>query len=116
LDGIAHDAVRMEVVVSELVDAARLLSGTLELAPVPTDLLEAAERAMGELNRWEQADVVVSGIRTRARVDPARLRTMVLAMVESAQWFGEHGPVMIEVSSEPTPTLRVWRAGSVVRA
>jgi signal transduction histidine kinase len=116
LGGIAHDAVRMEVVVSQLVDAAKLLSGTLELAPVPTDLLEAAERAQGDMNQWEQADVVVSGVRTLARVDPARLRTMLLAMVESAQWFGEHGPVMIEVSGEPTPTVRVWREGSAVQA
>jgi TrmH family RNA methyltransferase len=116
LDGIAHDASRMDVVVSQLVDAARLLSGTLELAPVPTDLLEAAEKAQGELSRWEQADVAVSGDRTIARVDPARLRTMLLAMVESAQWFAEQGPVTIEVSSEPSPTLRVWRDRSLVHA
>jgi signal transduction histidine kinase len=116
LDGIAHDAGRMDVVVSQLVDAARLLSGTLELAPVPIDLLEAAEKATGDLSRWEQVDVVVTGDRTPARVDPARLRTMLLAMVESAQWFGEHGPVTIEVSSESTPTLRVWRAGSGVQS
>jgi TrmH family RNA methyltransferase len=116
LDGIAHDAGRMEVVVSQLVDAARLLSGTLELAPVPTDLLEAAERAQADLSRWEQAELSVSGDRILALVDPTRLRTMLLAMVESAQWFGEHGPVMIEVSSEPSPTLRVWRDGSAVHA
>jgi TrmH family RNA methyltransferase len=116
LSGIAHDAVRMEVIVSQLVDAARLLSGTLELAPVPTDLFEAAQRAQEDMNRWEQADVVVSGVRTLARVDTARLRTMLLAMVESAQWFGEHGPVTIEVSGEPSPTVRVRREGSAVQA
>jgi TrmH family RNA methyltransferase len=116
LEGIAHDAVRMEAVVSQLVDAARMFSGTLELATVSTDLLEAAEELTGNLNRWEQTDVAVSGDRASALVDPARLRTMLLAMVESAQWFGEHGPVMIEVASEPTPTLRVWRAGSAVHS
>jgi TrmH family RNA methyltransferase len=116
LDGIAHDAVRMEVVVSHLVDAARLLSGMLELSPVPTDLLEAAGKAQADMNRWEQAEVAVSGARTLALVDPARLRTMLLAMVESAQWFGERGPVMIEVSREPTPNVRVWRHGSAVPA
>jgi RNA methyltransferase, TrmH family len=116
LDGIAHDAARMEVVVSQLVDAARLLSGTLELAPVPTDLLEAAERAQADLSRWEQAEMSVSGDRILALADPTRLRTMLLAMVESAQWFGELGPVMIEASSEPSPTLRVWRDGSAVHA
>jgi RNA methyltransferase, TrmH family len=114
LDGIAHDAVRMEVVISQLVDAARLLSGSLELASVPTDLLEVAGKAQADMNRWEQAEVAVSGARTLALVDPARLRTMLLAMVESAQWFGERGPVMIEVSREPSPTVRVWRAGTVL--
>lgn len=116
LEGIAQDAVRMEVVVSQLVDAARLLSGTLEVSPVPTDLLEAAEGVRADMNHWEQAEVAMSGARTIALVDPARLRTMLLAMVETAQWFGEHGPVMIEVSSEPTPTIRVWRDGSAVQA
>jgi signal transduction histidine kinase len=116
LDGIAHDAVRMEVVISQLVDAARLLSGTLELASVPTDLLEAAGKAQADMNRWEQAEVSVGGEPTIALADPARLRTMLLAMVESAQWFGERGPVMIEVSREPSPTVRVWREGSAVPA
>jgi signal transduction histidine kinase len=41
---------------------------------------------------------------------------MLLAMVESAQWFAEQGPVTIEVSSEPSPTLRVWRDRSLVHA
>jgi RNA methyltransferase, TrmH family len=115
LEGMAHDAVRMETVVAQLVDAARLLSGTLQLAPVSADLLEAAATVQADMNRWEQAEVIVSGSRSMARVDPARLRTMLLAMVESAQWFAERGPVMIEVTGEPRPAVRVWRDGSGVR-
>jgi TrmH family RNA methyltransferase len=114
LDGIAHDAVRMEVVVTLLVDAARMMLGTLELASVPTDLMDAARKVQADMNKWEQAEVAVSGARTLALVDPARLRTMLLAMVESAQWFGERGPVMIEVSQGSTPTVTVWRAGTAL--
>jgi tRNA G18 (ribose-2'-O)-methylase SpoU len=114
LDGIAHDSVRMEVVVSQLVDAARLVSGALELASVPTDLLGVAGMVQADVSRWEQAEVAVSGARILALVDPARLRTMLFAMIESAQWFGERGPVMIEVSRQPRPTVRVWRDGTAL--
>jgi TrmH family RNA methyltransferase len=114
LEGIAHDALRMEVVVTQLVDAARLLSGVLELAPVPTDLLEVARRVQADMGRWEQAEVTVTGESVTILADPARVRTMLLAMVESAQWFGDRGPVVIEVSEAPVPTVRVWREGTEV--
>jgi TrmH family RNA methyltransferase len=113
LEGIAHDAQRMEKVVAELVDASRLLAGALELAPVPTDLLDAVERVGAEFAEWYQEEVSVSGEPAVAFVDPARLRTMLLAMVESAQWFGERGPVLVEVVGDPEPVVRVRREGAI---
>jgi signal transduction histidine kinase len=110
LEGLAHDAGRMEIVLNQLVDAARLLSGTLELAPVPTDLLQSAQEVGKEFGRWNDFAIAVEGEPTRASVDPARLRSMILAMVESAQWFGEEGPVEVEVRAVPSPTLTVSRA------
>src|SRR5206468_7055912 len=112
LEGVVHGALRMEEVVAQLIDASRLMSGTLELAPLPTDLLEAARTVQTELGRWDQVETSVSGERTMALVDPARLRAMVLAMVESAQWFGERGPVTVDVSARPSPTIRVSRHGA----
>jgi TrmH family RNA methyltransferase len=114
LEGLAHDAVRMETVVSELVDAARLLSGRLELARVPTDLLAAARAVQQELGQWEQAELIVVGDAAVANVDPARLRSMLLAMVESAQWFAEQGPVEVEVRAGPPLRVSVARAQPTV--
>lgn len=110
LEGLAHDAVRMETVVSQLVDAARLLSGTLELAPAPTDLLQSAREVQKEVGPWDEFQMVVEGESAAANVEPVRLRSMILAMVESAQWFAEEGPVEVEVRAAPSPSLTVSRS------
>jgi RNA methyltransferase, TrmH family len=114
LEGMTHDAQRMEVVLSQVVDAAKLASGTLELAPAPVEVLVVARKAQADATAWEQADVEVSGEPVTAMVDPARLRTMLLAMIESAQWFGDRGPVTMEVADRPHPTVRVWREGTAL--
>jgi len=115
LEGLTHDASRMETVVSDLVDAARLLSGSLELAPVPTDLLGVAHDVQKELGHLDRPELVVIGEPAVANVDPARLRSMILAMVESARWFAEEGPVEVEVRARPYPSISVARAGPTVR-
>jgi K+-sensing histidine kinase KdpD len=115
LEGIVHDSARMEVVVAQLVDGARLRSGQLQLAPVPTDLLEAAHRVAGELGGWGAVDVEVAGEPARAMADPARLRSILIALVEGAHWWGEHGPVRLETASSP-PAVRVYRDGSTIGA
>jgi TrmH family RNA methyltransferase len=116
LEGLAHDAARMEVIVSQLVDAARLRSGSLRLAPVPTELLEATRTMAEEWSGWSGFDLEVSGERATALVDPAKLRSMLLAMIESAQWWGEEGPVEIIVGAPGEPTVRVRRRGTELDA
>src|SRR6266540_4011316 len=43
IEGVAGDAFRMEAIIAQLVDAARMHAGSLDLAPVPTDILEVAK-------------------------------------------------------------------------
>jgi TrmH family RNA methyltransferase len=112
LEGIAHDTARMEVIVAQLVDAARIEADRLELAIERTDLLAVATRVGVEMDEWGVATVDVSGEAAQADVDPARLRTILLALVEAAQWWGESGPVLMRISGEPAPTVTVSRAGS----
>ncbi len=113
IEGVAGDAFRMEAIIAQLVDAARLHAGSLDLAPVPTDILEVAKRIEGEVGRWAHVELDVSGSPAVALADPARLRTMLLALIESAQWWGETGPVRVETQGGPTtPTVSVRRAGS----
>jgi signal transduction histidine kinase len=110
LEGIVHDAGRMEVVISQLVDAARIRSGRLELGLVPTDILEVAREVGAGIGPWAPAEVAVFGESATALVDPKRLRIMLLALIEGVQWFGEEGPVRIESHSGPPPSVRVFRA------
>jgi TrmH family RNA methyltransferase len=112
IEGIVGDAFRMETVVSQLVDASRMHSGSLELGLVPTDLLDVALKIGEEMGKWSQVELKVSGRPVIAMVDPTRLRTMLLAMIESAQWWGETGPVDVETNDDPAPTVTVRRAGS----
>jgi RNA methyltransferase, TrmH family len=110
LEGIVHDAGRMEVVVSQLVDAARIRSGRLELGLIPTDLLDVAREVGASIGPWAPAEVAVFGESATALVDPKRLRMMLLALIEGAQWFGEEGPVRIETRAGARPSVRVFRA------
>jgi TrmH family RNA methyltransferase len=113
--GIAQDAARMELIVAQLVDAARMASGRLDLKMEPTDLLELA-RKVAEQAPGGAADVEVSGEPVRAFVDPARLRTILLAIIEGAQWWGDSGPVLVRVSADPVPSFTVSRSCSELDA
>jgi TrmH family RNA methyltransferase len=116
VEGIAQDADRMEVIVAQLVDAARVASNRLDLRLEPTDLLEIARKAGGQAAAWGTAEVEVSGEPIRATVDPARLRTVLLALVEGAQWWGDSGPVRVDVAADPSPAITVSRLSSQVDA
>lgn len=112
LEALIHECSRMDVVVAQLVDAARVLSNRLELRAEPTDLLALARTVAEEMGRWASVDVVVSGEGRTARLDPSRLRTILIALIEGAQWWGESGPIHVTVGGEATPTVRISRAGS----
>jgi RNA methyltransferase, TrmH family len=112
IEGVAGDAFRMEAVIAQLVDAARMQAGTLDLLPVPTDLQAEATRVGEEYGRWSRLEVEVAGSEAVALVDPVRLRTILVALIECAQWWGETGPVRVETSDQAGPTVVVRRAGS----
>jgi len=116
IEGVAGDAFRMEAIIAQLVDAARMQASALDLAPAPTDLLAVAKKIGEEVGRWSQLELEVAGSPAVARVDPARLRTMLLALIESAQWWGETGPVHVETREDPDPIVVVWRAGSALES
>ncbi len=113
LEGIVHDAARMNVVITQLVDAARLATGSLGLATVPTDLDEAVRGVVDEVSKWATFDIEITGRAegVRAAVDRARLRTIVLAVIEAANWWGEEGPVQVETAGPP-PSIRARKAAT----
>jgi TrmH family RNA methyltransferase len=116
LQGIAHDAARMEAIVTQLVEAARMSSNRLDLRMEPSDLLEIAHKVGNEMDDWGSAEVEVSGEPVRTTVDPSRLRTALLALVEGAQWWGDSGPVRMSVAAAPVPAIVVSRRCSELDA
>lgn len=96
LRGIVVDADRMNAIVRQLVDAARLTAGRLELFSERTDVGELVRRVAASAERspdhppveWKGGDVV-------AFVDPERLTSVVEAFVESLVWWASEGPVRI---------------------
>ena len=106
--GIAHDAGRMRLLVAELVDSARISAGDLHLRSGPVDLLDVASSVARDMRSEERA-VEVTGEPTPSWGDADRLATVVAALAEAAHWWGEEGPVRIEVGPEE---VRVARRGS----
>jgi len=99
LGGIVYDAERMDTILRQLVDVARVVSGRLETFPERCDLGELVHGiAETQARDPEQPPVEWQGGELACFVDPARLRTAIAAFVESAVWWTQRGPV--EVGAE----------------
>ncbi len=100
LRAIAHDAGRMNAILRELVDAARATTGHLELSPERVELGEVVRAAVEAVAVRPDFPAVDTRIdEGRALVDRARLQGAVEAMLEAAAWWGEEGPIRLEVGS-----------------
>jgi TrmH family RNA methyltransferase len=107
LHGIVHDADRMDTILRQLVDAARVVGGSLETFREQVVLSELVGSVVDSLGRdpdhppleWLGEDATVF-------VDPARLRTALLAFCESLVWWGTEGPIRVDATMEHR-TLRL---------
>jgi TrmH family RNA methyltransferase len=118
LQGIVYDTDRLNAIVRQLVDAARLTSGTLDLFPERVSVREVVEQISGSLApdpdhpgvAWEGSDV-------EAFVDPERLRLVLDAFIESLVWWGTEGPVRVSAEQRNGRLLvRASRAGGDITA
>ena len=99
LRGIAFDTDRLNAIVRQLVDAARLTAGSLDLFPERTDVGHLVGQVAASLERdpdhppleWAGGEVV-------ALVDPERLRLVLEAFIESLVWWTNEGPVRVSAS------------------
>ncbi len=107
LHGARQDCQRLEGVVDELLEMARLESGSakLELAPVPVRELvaDAIGRFEGEARRQGTTLEVVTGDASPlVCVDPERIRHVFDNVIENAiKYGGESGHVRVEVQERP---------------
>ena len=114
LQGIVHDADRMDHIVRLLVDAARVSTGSLELFPDQTDLADlVGGLASAQARDPEHPAIGWSGDPGPYFLDPARIKTALLAFMESLVWWASEGPIRIAAERRPGE-VHVWaeRAGA----
>jgi RNA methyltransferase, TrmH family len=100
LQGIQYDTDRLNGILRQLVDAARIAAGTLDLFPERADVRKTVEAISASLARdpehagveWAGPDQLI------AFVDPERLQLVLEAFVESLVWWANEGPVIIDGS------------------
>ncbi len=97
LAGIQFDTDRLNAILRQLVDAARVAAGALDLFPQRTAVGQVVEEIAASLARdpdyvrvsWAGDELVVF-------VDPERLRLVLEAFVESLVWWASEGPVRVD--------------------
>lgn len=109
LEGIAADAEQADLILRQLIDAARLLGSGLDLAPAPVDLAEVVLAEAARLRGAEGPDLQWAGPDAILSADPARLRAALSAMAEACVWWARSGAITVRFVPE-TFTLEVTRA------
>ena len=99
LNGIVHDADRMDTIVRQLVDVARVMSGRFHAYVELTDVADLVRQMGEQLARDpEHPTIEWTGGGEKVLIDAARLKTTLHGFAEALVWWGSEGP--IRVSSE----------------
>lgn len=108
LEGIAADAEQADLILRQLIDAARLLGSGLDLSVAPVDLGEVVRAEASRLRMAEGPDLEWAGPEAILSVDPARLVAALSAMVEACVWWARSGVISARFLPESS-TLEVSR-------
>jgi TrmH family RNA methyltransferase len=96
LAGIVYDTDRLNLIVRQLVDAARIAAGGIDLFPDRVDIAAIVRRiADARARDPEHPPIEWEGPEPVAFTDPDRLQMMLEAFVEAEAWWGTGGPVRI---------------------
>jgi RNA methyltransferase, TrmH family len=97
LRAIQFDTDRLNAILRQLVDAARVAAGALDLFPQRTSVAQVVEEIATSLARDpDHVRVEWDGDDLNVFVDPERLRLVLEAFVESLVWWASEGPVRVE--------------------
>jgi signal transduction histidine kinase len=97
LDGILHDVDRMDTIVRQLVDAARVMSGRFESFVELTDVSELVRQLAEQQARDPEHPLIEwAGAGEKVLIDAGRLRTTLLGFAEALVWWGSEGPIRVE--------------------
>jgi TrmH family RNA methyltransferase len=109
LGGIVHDADRMDQILRQLVDAARIAAGSLEPLPEQTDIRDIVETiAAGASRDPEHPAVRFEGDPGPFFVDPSRLRTSIASFVEALVWHAPGDGEVVVRSEGGSDSLHLW--------
>lgn len=98
LRGIVYDTDRLNAIVRQLVDAARLTSGSLELFPERVRVGQVVEQIATSVARDpEHPPVELDGSDVEVFLDPERLRLVLEAFVEALVWWAREDTIRISV-------------------
>lgn len=105
---IARSGDHLKRILDDLLDAARLDAGRLDLKPEPFDLKQFASEAEALWRGCADADglaLAVSirrGSEKRIEADPARLRQILFNLISNALKFTESGTISAEIETQQT--------------
>jgi TrmH family RNA methyltransferase len=114
LAGIVYDTDRLNMIVRQLVDAARVAAGSIDLFPDRVGVADVLARIAATRARDpEHPEIRWEGERPTAFTDPDRLQVMLEAFVEAEAWWGSDGPIVARATaSDGRLRIEVERGGA----
>jgi len=103
-ENVQRSAVSLLAVINDILDFSKVEAGRLELEEIDIDLRDVIEDTVELLARsahvkgLELVTSIPSGVPTRLRADPGRLRQVITNLVGNAIKFTEHGHVTIALT------------------
>ena len=96
LDGIVHDADRMDTIVRQLVDVARVMSGRFQAYVELTDVADlVGQMAEQQARDPEHPAIEWVGGGEKVLIDAGRLKTTLFGFAEALVWWGSEGPIRV---------------------
>jgi RNA methyltransferase, TrmH family len=96
LGGILHDVDRMDTIVRQLVDAARVMSGRFQAYVELTDVADLVRQVAEQQGRDpEHPPIEWTGDGEKVLIDAGRLRTTLFGFAEALVWWGSAGPIQV---------------------
>jgi TrmH family RNA methyltransferase len=94
LDGILYDVDRMDTIVRQLVDAARVMSGRFQSYLELTDIADLVRQVAEQQERDpEHPPIEWAGDGEKVLIDAGRLKTTLFGFAEALVWWGSEGPI-----------------------
>jgi K+-sensing histidine kinase KdpD len=101
LAGIVYDTDRLDMIVRQLLDAARIAAGSMDLFPDRVEIAALVRRIADVRGRDpEHPAIEWVGPELVAFTDPDRLQMMLEAFVEAEAWWGTEGPIRVRASAD----------------